>query len=578
MLQLDRGILHRQALWRALAAGRRWAWSQRPLLSRLIYCGLLAAIAATILHDTPLLLDVPSVAWVTAVGTLAFLLPSIGRWLLLAVVALWVAMTSLALAAIVALGALLVALFVRERQDHAAPVRFALLAATPWAATSPLALAPLAVATLVFAHMAWWEAFLQALVLSVYVVAVGTDIPWSGLAVSTPSLVALGGPAAVGEWWNRLEVVFDRALQPWAEAVLAQPLPYLKLMGLWAFAGLVGGRVVVASRRWPIQLAAACVAPVAVVLGLAVLRGARPETVPIVLAVATGLLTWCLVGILGLVGSPSSRSVSSASRPRKDGAGARIRAARWDDTAGYDDVKREVREALEPLTNGELRERLVRAGIEPTRGILLYGPPGTGKTLLGRSAASELGVGFVLVAGPEVLNKYVGDSEAGVRNAFEEARKCAPSILFFDEIEAIVPPRVGGDVQTMAGIYRTLVATFLGLMDGVRDMGEVVVMAATNAPDQIDPALLRPGRFDKVIYVPAPDPETRRLILQRHLQGKPGADRVDVEQLVKPTERFTGADLAGLIRRAYEATRGQPITTEQLVALARATKPTVTLA
>ena len=127
-------------------------------------------------------------------------------------------------------------------------------------------------------------------------------------------------------------------------------------------------------------------------------------------------------------------------------------------------------------------------------------------------------------------------------------------------------------------MHRTIVATFLGLMDGARAGSNVVVMAATNLPDQMDTALLRPGRFDRVIYVPPPDPQTRRLILERHLEGKPGAEDVDVARLVKPTERFTGADLAGLVRRAYEATRGDPVHTEELLTLAQATKPTITLA
>lgn len=171
----------------------------------------------------------------------------------------------------------------------------------------------------------------------------------------------------------------------------------------------------------------------------------------------------------------------------------------------------------------------------------------------------------------------MGESEAGIRRAFEEARDAAPSILFFDDIEALVPHRSGSG-EGLAGVHRTLVATFLGLMDGARAMGQVVVMAATNAPDQIDAALLRPGRFDRLIYVQPPDPETRRLILERHLEGKPGATPVDIDELVKPTERFTGADLAGLVRRAYEATRGESISTEQLLELVKATRPTVTYA
>ena len=582
-------LSHRSAFLDAVVRARRLALGYRSTVQRLLYAALWGTLVEAVLEGRPAVLELASPIWAAAIAAIAFLYPYPARWLAAALAVVSLASSSLALALLVALGAASALLLVGEDRSRAVPMRLTLLAATPWAALQGLGLAlvPLAIGVGVLTDVAWGVALIQGVVLSVFLAATGISLSWIGLTPTEPALLSMGGPIAVGPWWEHLDEVWRGAIEPWGRAVLAFPTPYLKLIGMWTFAGLVGGRAVMACRQPFWRLVSVCVAPALIFMALAVLRGAAPALSELGAAVVAASIAWCVASVFGwtpsrgadpLSGSQTGTMArSSASSGDKAGGSGSIRPAKWSDIAGYEDVKREVREALEPLTNPGLRTKLLKAGIEPTRGILLYGPPGTGKTLLGRAAASELGLGFVLIAGPEVLSKWVGEAEAAVRRAFEEAQRCAPSILFFDEIEALVPPR-GGEIDGMSGVHRTLVATFLGIMDGVRELGAVVVMAATNAPDQIDPALLRPGRFDRVIYVPAPDPETRRLILQRLLRGKPGAEQVDIEILVKPTERFTGADLAGLVRRAYEATRGNAVTTEQLLALAKATKPTVTLA
>ncbi|MEM2192338.1 MAG: AAA family ATPase, partial [Candidatus Hadarchaeales archaeon] len=193
-------------------------------------------------------------------------------------------------------------------------------------------------------------------------------------------------------------------------------------------------------------------------------------------------------------------------------------------------------------------EAFKRMGIEPPRGILLYGPPGTGKTLLAKAVATESEANFISIKGPELLSKWVGESERGVREVFRKARMAAPSIIFFDEIDALVPQRGSGYGDSH--VTERVISQLLTEMDGLEKLENVVVIGATNRPDLIDQALLRPGRFDRLILVPAPDEKARLEILKIHTRGMPLAKDVNLEVLAKETEGYSGADPAALCREA----------------------------
>ena len=218
----------------------------------------------------------------------------------------------------------------------------------------------------------------------------------------------------------------------------------------------------------------------------------------------------------------------------------------WDDIGGLEEAKQQLREAVEwPLKYPEVFEQM---GIRPPKGILLFGPPGTGKTLLAKAAATESGANFIAVRGPEVLSKWVGESEKAIRQIFRRARQVAPTIIFFDEIDAIAPAR--GMRHDTSGVTDRIVNQLLTEMDGIEPLQHVVVIGATNRPDILDPALLRPGRFDRLIYVPPPDKQARLEILKIHTRKMPLADDVDLEKIAEKTEGYTGADLEAVCREA----------------------------
>jgi len=216
----------------------------------------------------------------------------------------------------------------------------------------------------------------------------------------------------------------------------------------------------------------------------------------------------------------------------------------YEDIGGLKEEVKKVREMIEiPLKRPELFERL---GITPPKGVLMHGPPGTGKTLLAKAVANESDAHFIAINGPEIMSKYVGGSEERLREFFEEAEENAPSIIFIDEIDAIAPKRedVSGEVE------RRIVAQLLTLMDGLKSRGQVVVIGATNRPDALDPALRRPGRFDREIEIGVPDREERKEILQIHTRGMPLAEDVDLDELAEITHGFVGADLESLCKES----------------------------
>ncbi|MDR1955105.1 MAG: AAA family ATPase, partial [Candidatus Methanoplasma sp.] len=216
----------------------------------------------------------------------------------------------------------------------------------------------------------------------------------------------------------------------------------------------------------------------------------------------------------------------------------------YDDIGGLDDELRRIREMIElPLKHPELFDRM---GISAPKGVLLYGPPGTGKTLIAEAVANESGASFYSIRGPEIMGRYYGQSEERLRKIFEEAEEKAPSIIFLDEIDSIAPSRE----STHGEVERRVVAQLLTLMDGMGGRGDVIVIGATNREDSIDPALRRPGRFDREIEIGVPNVSGRKSILEVHTRDMPLSDDVRIEELAAMTHGFVGADLASLARES----------------------------
>jgi len=218
---------------------------------------------------------------------------------------------------------------------------------------------------------------------------------------------------------------------------------------------------------------------------------------------------------------------------------------RWDDVGGLDEVKRVLKESIEwPLKYPELFDHM---RTNPPKGILLYGPPGSGKTFLAKAVASESEINFISVKGPELLSKWVGESERGIREVFRKAKQASPCIVFFDEIDAIAPIR---GASSDSHVIERVISQFLTELDGMEELKGVIVLAATNRLDIVDPALLRPGRFDLRLELPIPDAKARLEIFNIHTRGKPLAADVDLKALADTTDGLVGADIEAICRRA----------------------------
>jgi len=218
----------------------------------------------------------------------------------------------------------------------------------------------------------------------------------------------------------------------------------------------------------------------------------------------------------------------------------------WDDIGGLSEVKEELAEAIEwPLKHADLFNQ---ADVKPPKGLLLYGPPGTGKTMIAKAVATTSEANFISIKGPELISKWVGESEKGVREIFRKARQAAPCIVFFDELDAVAPRR--GRSEGDAHVTERVISQMLTEMDGLEDLKGVVVIGATNRPDIIDEALLRPGRFDRILEIPLPDKEARKEILMIHTKQKPLDHTVNIDRLVELTEGYTGADIAAITNAA----------------------------
>jgi len=214
----------------------------------------------------------------------------------------------------------------------------------------------------------------------------------------------------------------------------------------------------------------------------------------------------------------------------------------WADIGGLEAIKKEMEEALIPTEEQKAFERL---GIQAGKAVLLYGPPGTGKTLIAKAVANESGANFISVSGPEIASKWMGETEQAIRKIFKKAKQMSPCIVFFDEIDSIAPKRGNGDSQA----WERVVAQLLTAIDGVESMSRVMIMAATNRPDMLDPALLRPGRIDRMILVGKPNAEARMSILKVHTRRMPLKD-VDLKSLAELTDGYVGADIEALCREA----------------------------
>ncbi|HEX7877519.1 MAG TPA: CDC48 family AAA ATPase [Sphingobium sp.] len=232
----------------------------------------------------------------------------------------------------------------------------------------------------------------------------------------------------------------------------------------------------------------------------------------------------------------------------------------WSDIGGLDDAQMRLKEGVElPLKDPDAFRRL---GIRPAKGFLLYGPPGTGKTLLAKAVAREAQANFIATKSSDLLSKWYGESEQQIARLFARARQVAPTVIFIDELDSLVPARGNGLGEPQ--VTERVVNTILAEMDGLEELQSVVVIGATNRPTLLDPALLRPGRFDELIYVPVPDRAGRRRILTIHTGKMPLADDVDLDSLAERTERFTGADLEDLVRRAGLVALRQSLSVEKV--------------
>ncbi len=223
-----------------------------------------------------------------------------------------------------------------------------------------------------------------------------------------------------------------------------------------------------------------------------------------------------------------------------------VPSVNWADVGGLTEVKQELQEAVEwPIKKPEVFKRV---GIRPPKGILLFGPPGCGKTMLAKAVATESEANFISIKGPELFSKWVGESEKAIREVFRKGRTAAPSIVFFDELDSVVPRRGMGFGDS--GVSERVISQLLTEMDGIESLVNVVIIGATNRPDIIDQAILRPGRFDRLIYVPAPDHATRLNILKIHTRNMPLARDVDLEQIAHQAAGYSGADLEAVSREA----------------------------
>ncbi len=566
-----------------------------PQKHTFIFHGIAALMAGAFAYFVTKTLPYYPTAWqwliVIAVAGLWFVNPFGGLLFSLAVFALPVAYNSTMLLAVYALSSLvLVATGVLK------PYGFLVLAATTVAVAGPqwswlLLLAPLAAG---FADIRSGAALGALTCLWAEVLALLGGRSRVGLLISVPQAAPLISPkdTAVASLldfsWTRASAHAAPGGTELLSQLFAPFLAHPTLIGqiiLWgAASGAVGALLAGLPRRTSTRY-------IAVIGGTLLLGAGYLALYRFLLQESIRLSTWALslliptaltalispgLAILPVVLAPSRQQPVKESTAHKE-----IPKDTWDELEGVDDIKAEVMEALQSQFDPKVRESLRRMGIRPIRGILLFGLPGTGKTKLARVIAHEAKAAFFAISGTEFTSKWYGESEANLRRIFDEAKQNCPAVLFFDELEAFLPNRT--ELSHADAPKKGIVATFLGYTDGIADLDGVLLIGATNRPDQIDPAALRPGRFDKLIYVSPSGREARRQIFARYLKGKPLAPDVDLDKLAARTERSTGADIqfvcAEAALRAMQRGGGkmEPITMSDLETILSGVKPTVTL-
>ena len=293
---------------------------------------------------------------------------------------------------------------------------------------------------------------------------------------------------------------------------------------------------------------------------------------PIVSVITGGLLGYIIsrpwTGVVALEMEKTLDTKNAAARVTAVNAGET-----WDSLAGYDGTKKEIQEIIKPYIDRGEYNKIARAGMRPVKGILLYGPPGTGKTTIARIIANESKMNLILVNASEFMSKWVGESEKNLKHIFTQAKAKAPAIICFEEVEAFLRKRT----ETDRSYETSIINVFLSQMDGFNELKNVLVLATTNNPEMIDEAAMRPGRFDRIIYVGAPDPAGRKALFNKYLKGKANLSDADIDKLVANTERFTGADIKAVCEDAYRDNDLKELSLDDLLDKTASMLPSYTL-
>lgn len=295
-------------------------------------------------------------------------------------------------------------------------------------------------------------------------------------------------------------------------------------------------------------------------------------SLPIVKIIVGGILGYIIsrpwTGVIALEMEKPADPGKAAARVTAVNAGET-----WDSLAGYEGTKKEIQDIIKPYVDKGEFNKIAKAGMRPVKGILLYGPPGTGKTTIARIIANESKMNLILVNASEFMSKWVGESEKNLKNIFTQAKAKAPAIICFEEVEAFLRKRT----ETERSYETSIINVFLSQMDGFNELKNVLVVATTNNPEMIDEAAMRPGRFDRIIYVGAPDPAGRKALFNKYLKGKAELSEEDIDRLVASTERFTGADIKAACEDAYRDNDLKQLTIDNLLDKIAAMLPSYTL-